>query len=164
MTQEAKVIDWPTAPPNPVPKPEVPLEGQAIPTDQLIPLYANTVRWQHQELLRKNYEINKLKERVCAYHDELTKTRDGTPRSAYEVLLLLANDPTEPANVRLRAAEAIVQFERPKLSATMSNNINHNVAEIGTRLDSARRRIAAHKPIWPVEVPSAAESAAPFES
>jgi len=116
-------------------------------------LYEHTVQWQHHELHRKNYEINQLKERLCAYHDELTKVRKGQPRSAFDVLLLLANDPNQPPNVRLRAAEAIVQFERPKLSATV--NTNRNVS-IGARLDLAAHRhleaeraaIAPDRPIW----------------
>jgi len=50
----------------------------------------------------------------------------------------------------LRAAEACIGFERPKLSATMSHNTN--VTDIGGKLDEARRRIASHKPIWPAAV------------
>lgn len=150
MTQEQNAIDWPAAPPNPVEKPVCPADLDAIPKDDLIKLYSQTVRWQHQELLRKNYEVRELRDRVQALHDELTKTRDGQPRSAYEVLLLLANDPTQNAATRLRAAEAIIAFERPKLSATVTHNTN--VSNIGDRLDSARRQIAAHKPIWPAAV------------
>jgi len=133
-----------------VEKPVCPPDLDAIPKDDLIKLYSQTVRWQHQELLRKNYEIRELRDRAQALHDELTTVRDGQPRSAYEVLLLLANDPTQPASTRLRAAEACIGFERPKLSATMSHNTN--VTDIGGKLDEARRRIASHKPIWPAAV------------
>jgi len=149
------VIDWPKAPPNPVQKPETPPEGQAIPRDVLIKLYEHTVAWQHHELLRKNYEVNKLKESICEYHEEVSKLREGQPRSAYEILLLLANDPTQPVNVRLRAAEACVQYERPKLTANF--NANQNVNDIGTRLEAARARkleterlaIGPDRPVWP---------------
>lgn len=143
-------IEWPTAPPNPVEKPVCPADLDAIPKDELIKLYSQTVRWQHQELLRKNYEIRELRDRMAAFHDELRVVRNGQPRSAYEVLLLLANDPTQSAATRLRAAEACIAFERPKLSATMSHNTN--ITDIGSRMDEARRRIAANKPIWPAEV------------
>lgn len=161
MTQEHKGIDWPAAPPNPVEKPVCPDNLDAIPKDDLIKLYSQTVRWQHQELLRKNYEVRELRDRVSALNDELTKTRDGQPRSAFEVLLLLANDPTQPPATRLRAAEACIGFERPKLSATISRNTNLNIgdrmdaitaARKQAEMEAARRRIASNKPIWPAAV------------
>lgn len=136
MTNQSGVIDWPNVPPNPLPRPECPPEGQPIPQEVLLKLYEQTVQWQHNELWRKNYEINALRERVCTYHDELEKVRAGAPHSAFDVLLLLANDPTQPANVRLRAAEAIVQLERPKLSATVNTNANLSIA---ARLDAMGR-------------------------
>ena len=149
MSQGTNVIDWPKIPPNPVPKPQTPPEGQPLPPDVLLKLYDHTVQWQHQELLRKNYEINQLRDRVCTYHDELTKLREGQPHSAYEVLLMLANDPTQPANMRLRAAEAIVQFERPKLTANVNTNRNLNLASRLDELGRRRLEIAANRPIWP---------------
>jgi len=165
---EQNAIDWPAAPPNPVEKPVYPANIEAIPVNDLIKLYEQTVRWQHQELLRKNYEVRELRDRVQVLHDELTKTRDGQPRSAYEVLLLLANDPSQNAATRLRAAEAIIGYERPKLSATMTQNTNLNIgdrliastaakkaadaARQEAEMDRARRQIAANKPIWPAAV------------
>src|ERR1051326_3834779 len=134
MTAASNVIDWPKAPPNPIPKPEKLQPPFVIKTDDLIKLYEQTCRWQYHELYRKNYEIERLKERVITMHEELTKMREGQPHSAYELLLVRANAPTQPTTVRLRAAEAIVGFERPKLSASVNRNIT---SSIGEQLDAA---------------------------
>lgn len=152
------MIDWPKVPANPIPKPQAPPEGQPIATPVLIRLYEATVAWQHHEIQRKNYEVNALRAKVCEYHEELMKLREGKPRSAYEILIMLANDPTQQVNVRLRAAEACVQFERPKLSASMNHNTNV-AAGIGDRLDAIRARkleterlaLAPNRPVWPAE-------------
>jgi len=161
MTQEQNAIDWPAAPPNPVEKPTYPANIEAIPTKDLIKLYEQTVRWQHQELLRKNYEVRELRDRVQMLHDELETVRDGYPRSAYEVLLLLANDPTQNAATRLRAAEACIGYERPKLTASVSHNTTRNIGDkldaeridrARQQMEQARRQIAANKPIWPAAV------------
>lgn len=139
----SNVIDWPDVPPNPVPKPDFAAWDKPATRDDLIGLYKHSLEWQRQEILRKNYEISALRERLVAYHEELAKVRAGTPHSAFEVLLLLANDPTQPANVRLRAAESIVQLERPKLSATV--NTNHNLS-IASRLDARAPRLTLVPP------------------
>ena len=155
MTTVSNVIDWPKAPPNPLPKPERPV-ASVLPTNDLIRLYEQTCRWQYEEMRRKNYEIAQLKERVITYHEELAKVREGEPRSAYEVLQMIANDPEQPVNTRLRAAEAIVGFERPKLSASVNKNLS---GSIGDRLDyfnqqrveRARQSIAPDRPVWSPE-------------
>jgi len=61
------------------------------------------------------------------------------PQDAYTILLQIANDPTQPAETRLRAASAAAAYERPKL--TSSINRNENVISIGEELDRARKRL-----------------------
>ena len=143
------VLEWPIVPPNPIPKPQ-PVEGQPITPDELLKLYENTVRWQHHELLRKNAEVTQLRDRVMEYHAELAKLREGTPHSAYEVLLMLANDPSEPSSLRLRAAEAVVQCERPRLVASVNTNVNRR--DWGNQLEAAKARVASHRPIYPMVI------------
>jgi hypothetical protein len=150
MTTVSNVIDWPNAPPNPIPKPERPV-ASVLPTNDLIRLYEQTVRWQYEEMRRKNYEIAGLRDRVISYHEELTKMREGEPRSAYEVLQMIANDPTQPVGTRLRAAEAIVGFERPKLSASVNKNITGGIGAQLDRLNQERVALAPHRPIWPAK-------------
>jgi hypothetical protein len=55
-------------------------------------------------------------------------------QSLYDVLREIAIDPAVPPHVRLKAAEAGVQFERPKLSATVAM-----FGGIGDRLDARKR-------------------------
>jgi hypothetical protein len=149
------VIDWPKVPPNPIQRPVSPPEGQPVAPTVLIKLYEHTVAWQHHELQRKNYEVEKMRGLVYAYHAELEKLREGQPNSAYEVLRMFANDPAQPAPLRLRAAEACVQYERPKLTA--SYNQNRTVSDIGSRMEAAKQRlieqeriaIAPDRPVWP---------------
>src|SRR5215469_11001165 len=132
------MIEWPTVPPNPVPVPPL-RSGDPISDEQLVKLYDHTVRWQREELTRKDMMICALRDKVYAFHEEIEKLRAGRPQSAFEVLTMLANDPGQPAQLRLRAAEACVQFERPKLVATF--NQNQNVSGIGERMDAARKRL-----------------------
>jgi len=61
------------------------------------------------------------------------------PQDAYTILLQIANDPTQSADMRFRAASAAAAYERPKL--TSSVNRNENVISIGEELDRARKRI-----------------------
>lgn len=61
------------------------------------------------------------------------------PQDAYTILLQIANDPNQPAATRLRAAEACVGYERPRLSSSI--NENRNVISIGEELDRARKRL-----------------------
>ena len=118
--------------------------GAPVPAEELVKLQANTIEWQNQELLRKNRDIKQLRDRVAELHEEITKLRKGAPASAYDVLLMIANDPAAPLRDRRSAAEAAVQFERPKLSATMSHNTNVH-AGLADALDAAKRREARLK-------------------
>jgi len=68
---------------------------------------------------------------------------DGVRRTAYEVLLDIANDVTVDDGTRIRAAEAAAQYERPKLSAAI--NQNTNITSIGDELDRARQRMTLPK-------------------
>ena len=63
----------------------------------------------------------------------------GDPQDAMAILLQIANDPSQPAATRLRAAEACVGYERPRLSSSV--NENRNVISIGEELDRARKRL-----------------------
>lgn len=67
------------------------------------------------------------------------RTSDGVRRSAYEVLLDIANDVTCDDGTRIRAAEAAAQYERPKLSAAI--NQTTTISSIGDELDRARQRM-----------------------
>jgi hypothetical protein len=133
----------------------------------LITLQKQVMEWQFHEIRRRDIELSRLRDENAKLRSELEKVRDGQPRSAFEVLLMLANDPTQPPATRLRAAEACIAFERPKLSATTALNKNVNL-DIGGRLDRlaseglerARRSIAANKPIWPAPVDLEPEPAA----
>ena len=71
------------------------------------------------------------------------RTSDGVRRSAYEVLLDIANDPSRDDGARIRAAEAAAQYERPKLTASI--NQNTNITSIGDELDRARQRVTLPK-------------------
>ena len=42
------------------------------------------------------------------------------PQDAYTILLQIANDPTQPAEMRLRAASAAAAYERPKLTSSVN--------------------------------------------
>jgi len=69
----------------------------------------------------------------------LSVEASAEPQDAMAILLQIANDPTQPAATRLRAAEACVGYERPRLSSSV--NENRNVISIGEELDRARKRI-----------------------
>ena len=69
----------------------------------------------------------------------MTVDATSDPMDAMAILLQIANDPTQPAATRLRAAEACVGYERPRLSSSV--NENRNVISIGEELDRARKRI-----------------------
>ena len=161
-------MDHPPLPPNPVEKPDLSKWDRPPSPDVLITLQKQVMEWQHHEIRRRDIELSRLRDEVVVLRKELATVRDGQPRSAYEVLLLLANDPSHPPATRLRAAEAIIGYERPKLSATMNQNTNLNIgdrliasnaarkaadaARQAAEMDQARRQIAAHKPIWPAAV------------
>jgi hypothetical protein len=150
------VVQWPQVPPNPFPKPDPDTWKNPMSPDDLLSCYRNTLEWQRQELHRRTYEVNKLKEKIMLYHDELEKLRAGQPQSAYEVLLMFANDPAQDVKLRMRAAEACVQYERPKLSATIQQI--HTDSGIAARMEAANKRrlelvhrdVAPDKAIWPV--------------
>ena len=72
--------------------------------------------------------------------EQIVSVGDGAePQDAMAILLAIANDPAQPASVRLRAAEACVGYERPKLSSSVQRN--ENVYSIGDELDAARKRL-----------------------
>lgn len=59
-------------------------------------------------------------------------------QSLYDVLREIAIDPAVPPHVRLKAAEAGVSYERPKLSASVS--VFGGVHGIGAALDRANKK------------------------
>ena len=61
------------------------------------------------------------------------------PEDAMAVLLRIANDGEQPVTTRLRAAEAALGYQQPKLSSSV--NRNENVISIGDELDAARKRL-----------------------
>src|SRR5678815_5796242 len=128
-------MDHPPLPPNPVEKPDLSKWDRPPSPDILITLQKQVMEWQHHEIRRRDIELSRLRDEVAVLRKELETVRDGQPRSAYEVLLLLANDPAQPSATRLRAAEACIGYERPKLSATMTQNTNLN---IGERIDTTK--------------------------
>jgi hypothetical protein len=71
---------------------------------------------------------------------EIARLRSG--QTLYEVLREIAIDPAVPAHVRLKAAEAGVAYERPRLSASVSM-----VGEmgIGAKLDFFNRQRQARE-------------------
>ena len=62
-------------------------------------------------------------------------------QSLFDVLREIAIDPACPHHVRLKAAEAGVIYERPKLSATVA--MFGGIEGIGARLDRLNRRDTA---------------------
>src|SRR5438067_4531134 len=62
---------------------------------------------------------------------EIARLRSG--QTLYEVLREIAIDPAVPPHVRLKAAEAGVAYERPRLSASVS--VFGEMSGIGARLD-----------------------------
>ena len=89
----------------------------------------------------RKWIVAKLLPRRYGDRVEQVVTVDATsdPMDAMAILLQIANDPTQPAATRLRAAEACVGYERPRLSSSV--NENRNVISIGEELDRARKRI-----------------------
>jgi len=147
-------MDHPPLPPNPVEKPDLSKWDRPPAPDVLITLQKQVMEWQFHEIRRRDIELSRLRDEVATLRRELETVRDGQPRSAYEVLLMLANDPAQPPATRLRAAEACIGFERPKLTASVNHNTTRNIGDKldAERMDRARRQIAAHKPIWPAAV------------
>jgi hypothetical protein len=134
-------VEWPSVAPNPLPKPRKPPGIENLSDGQLIDLCRATVQWQQQEMIRNHAEAAALRKLVLAYHDEAEQLRNvgGVRRSAYEILLDIANDPSRDDGARIRAAEAAAQYERPKLSAAI--NQTTNITSIGDELDRARQRM-----------------------
>jgi hypothetical protein len=83
-------------------------------------------------------EVGILVQHIRDLRAENERLRSDQP--LLSVLRELALDPTVPAHVRLRAAEAGVQYETPKLSASVSQ-IGISRMNIGERMDEAHRRL-----------------------
>jgi hypothetical protein len=58
---------------------------------------------------------------------------------ALGLLKAVYSNPLMPLNARMRAAEAALPFERPKLAAVISTNLSGE--EFGNRLEAARKRL-----------------------
>jgi hypothetical protein len=103
----------------------------------------NTEHIQRSRLRTDNRKwlISKLRPEKYGDHvaQRVSAEAPQEPQDAMAILLQIANDPTQPAATRLRAAEACVGYERPRLSSSV--NENRNVISIGEELDRARKRI-----------------------
>jgi len=94
-------------------------------------LQIDTRKWVASKLKPKRYG-----DRV---EQIMTVDAGAEPQDAMAVLQAIANDPAQDVNVRLRAAEAALGYQQPKLSSSI--NRNENVVSIGEELDRARKRI-----------------------
>lgn len=134
-------IPWPKIRSAIEERPRLPTTRIEQSVETMTAYYQAMIEWQKQENLRNYKMIGSLRALVERYYNEsesLQASR-GVRRTAYEVLMDIANDPTKDDVVRIKAASEAAQYDRPKLTASI--NRNENVLNIGDELDRARDRI-----------------------
>src|SRR4051794_33875712 len=131
-------IPWPKIRSALEERPRLPTTRIEQSVETMTAYYQAMIEWQKQENLRNHKLIGSLRALVERYYNEsesLQASR-GARRTAYEVLMDIANDPTKDDIVRIKAASEAAQYDRPKLTASI--NRNENVLNIGDELDRAR--------------------------